>query len=90
MVKAGTASEPFTVGDLRRTVETRLSALGVPLEVRAHLQSHGLGGVQARHYDRHDYMAEKRAALDQLRDLVTGKPATVTPIKRAKKSGTRQ
>jgi hypothetical protein len=90
MIKAGTATEPFTVGDLRRTVETRLSALGVPLEVRAHLQSHGLGGVQARHYDRHDYMAEKRAALEQLRNLVTGKPATVTPIKRVKKSGTRR
>lgn len=90
MIEAGTATEPFTVGDLRRTVETRLSALGVPLEVRAHLQSHGLGGVQARHYDRHDYMAEKRAALEQLHRLATGEPATVTPIKKATKSGTRR
>lgn len=29
----------------------------------AKLQRHGLGGVQDRHYDRHHYMQEKRAAL---------------------------
>jgi hypothetical protein len=32
-------------------------------DVRAQIQSHGLGGIQARHYDRHDYMPEKSAAL---------------------------
>lgn len=77
---------PFTLGDLRRTVETRLAAEGVSAEVRAQLQSHGLGGVQARHYDRHDYMAEKRAALETLHRLLTGTSAKVTPIR--KKSGT--
>lgn len=88
MSKAGELENgPFTAGDLRRTVETRLAALGVTLEVRAQLQSHGLGGVQARHYDRHDYMPEKLAALEQLHRLVTNSPATVTPIKRAEKSG---
>jgi integrase len=87
MIKAGELEGgPFTAGDLRRTVETRLAALGVSLEVRAQLQSHGLGGVQARHYDRHDYMAEKRAALEQLCNLATGKPATVTPIERARQA----
>ena len=34
--------------------------------MRGHLQSHGLTGVQARHYDGHDYMREKRSALDIL------------------------
>jgi integrase len=58
----------FSVGDLRRTVETRLAAAGVSLEVRAQLQSHGLGGVQARHYDKHDYFSEK---LDALKKLAT-------------------
>lgn len=53
----------FTLGDLRRTVETRLAAAGVSVEVRAQLQSHGLGGVQARHYDKHGYLEEKRQAL---------------------------
>ena len=31
---------------------------------RAQLLSHGLGGVQNRHYDRHDYALEKRQALE--------------------------
>ena len=63
----------FTAGDLRRTVETRLSAAGVSMEDRAYLQSHGLGGVQARHYDRHKRLDETRAALEKLYALITGK-----------------
>jgi integrase len=54
---------PFSLRDLRRTAETHMAALGVSRDVRAQIQSHGLGGIQARHYDRHDYMPEKRAAL---------------------------
>lgn len=84
LLESDAVTAPFTAGDLRRTVETRLAGLGVPLEVRAHLQSHGLGGVQARHYDRHDYFEEKRAALERLHLLVSEEPASVTPIRRAK------
>lgn len=84
MVQAGEASAPFTPGDIRRTIETRLSAEGVSEGVRAQLQSHGLGGIQNRHYDRHDYEAEKREALEILYRLVSGQSATVTPIKRAR------
>jgi integrase len=72
----------FTAGDLRRTVETRLAAAGVSKDIRAQLQSHGLGGVQGRHYDRHDYLAEKRAALETLYRLATGAEATVSHITR--------
>ncbi len=54
---------PFRLSDIRRTAETLLAGLGVSSDVRAQLQSHGLGGIQARHYDRHSYMAEKRSAL---------------------------
>ena len=60
----------FTTGDLRRTVETRLAAEGVSQEIRAQLQSHGLGGVQARHYDRHDYIEEKYSALETLLNVM--------------------
>lgn len=60
----------FTVGDLRRTVETRLAALGVSKDIRGHLQSHGLGGVQDKHYDRYEYLDEKRAALQSLYTLI--------------------
>lgn len=63
MVRAGEAREAFQLRDLRRTCETLLAGLGVSSDVRAQIQSHGLGGVQARHYDRHDYSTEKRRAL---------------------------
>lgn len=74
---------PFTLGDLRRTIETRLAAAGVPKDIRGRLQSHGVSGIQDRHYDRHEYIEEKRAALEMLHRLVTGEGATVTPIRRA-------
>lgn len=53
----------FSLRDLRRTAETHMAGLGISSDVRAQIQSHGLGGIQVRHYDRHDYMTEKRAAL---------------------------
>lgn len=86
MVADGEAAEPFTLSDLRRTVETRLAAAGVTLEVRAQLQSHGLGGLQARHYDKHSYSVEKLAALEKLRDLMTEPPATVASLDEARKA----
>ncbi len=72
MVEEEEATEVFTPGDLRRTVETRLAAVGVSRDVRAQLQSHGLGGVQARHYDRHEYLQEKLDALEVMYRLLTG------------------
>lgn len=77
--------EPFQLRDLRRTCETMLAGLGVSSDIRAQLQSHGLGGVQARHYDRHDYMAEKQQALRtwarHLERLKASRTATVVPIR---------
>jgi integrase len=84
MVEAEEARESFGLRDLRRTAETMLASLGVPSDVRAHLQSHGLGGVQKRHYDRHEYALEKRSALElwvaHLERLRAGKTASVVPI----------
>jgi len=68
---------PFTLGDIRRTVETRLAAAGVAPHIRAQLQSHGISGVQVKHYDRHDYMPEKRKALDTLYRIITQQPGNV-------------
>jgi integrase len=82
MVDAGETAELFTPGELRITVETRLQALGVSSEIRAHLQSHGLGGVQNKHYAKHDFAAEKRAALETLRALCDLPGKNVTPIRR--------
>lgn len=65
--------------DLRRTAETMLAGLGVSKDDRAQLLSHGLGGVQGRHYDMHEYMEEKRRALqawaDRLSSLAEREPA---------------
>lgn len=79
MLAAGEVTGPFTPGELRITVETRLQAAGVSSETRAHLQSHGLGGVQHKHYAKHDFMDEKRSALEILRSLCHSK---VLPRKR--------
>lgn len=81
MQTAGEAVSSFTLGDLRRTVETRLAAAGVPESARAQLQSHGLSGVQQRHYDRHSYLDEKRAALDTLLHLCNGQAAQVIALR---------
>ncbi|MGD9710174.1 MAG: tyrosine-type recombinase/integrase [Halothiobacillaceae bacterium] len=62
-VCAGIGGEPFTLRDIRRTVETMLAGLGISKDTRAQLLSHGISGVQAAHYDRHAYTDEKRAAL---------------------------
>ncbi|SCZ52877.1 tyrosine-type recombinase/integrase [Thiohalomonas denitrificans] len=68
-------SEPFNLQDLRRTTETQLARMGISSDLRAQIQSHGLGGVQARHYDRHDYMKEKRVALEGWHKWLEKKPA---------------
>lgn len=75
MVEAKEVHRTFTPGTIRKTVETRLQALGVSGDVRAHLLSHGRGGVQARHYEAHDYDKEKRDALGKLRRLCEPKGA---------------
>lgn len=72
----------FTPGDLRRTVETQLAAAHASKETRARLQSHGLSGVQDRHYNMHEYLDEMRAALETLYRLLTSTGANVVPIKR--------
>jgi integrase len=64
---------PWTVHDLRRTVATGLQRLGVRLEVTEAILNHisgsraGITGV----YQRHDWAAEKRAALEAWATHVT-------------------
>ena len=68
-------NDVFQLRDIRRTCETRLAALGISRDLRAQIQSHGLGGIQAKHYDRHDYMSEKSAALAGWVSYLNRKPA---------------
>jgi integrase len=57
---------PWSVHDLRRTVATGLQRLGVRLEVTEAVLNHisGSRGGIAGVYQRHDWAAEKRSALD--------------------------
>lgn len=82
--------EPFELRDLRRTCETMLAALKISSDVRAQIQSHGLGGVQTRHYDRHDYADEKRQALAKwqrhLERIKAGEPAKVVSLDKRRRA----
>lgn len=60
------AAQPFQGRDVRRTVENLLARAGVSKEIRGRLMSHGLSGVQDRHYVTDEFMEEKRAALEVL------------------------
>ncbi|HTV77222.1 MAG TPA: tyrosine-type recombinase/integrase [Steroidobacteraceae bacterium] len=85
MLKEKQAREAFQLRDLRRTCETQMASLRISSDIRAQLQSHGLGGVQARHYDRHEYALEKHQALEKwrkhLNTLKSGKKAEVTQLR---------
>ena len=53
----------FTPHDLRSTARSHLGALGVELLVAERCLNHSLGGLIAI-YDQHDYLSERRKALD--------------------------
>jgi integrase len=55
---------PFNARDLRRTWKTLAGDAGIPKEMRDRLQNHAQrGDVSSRHYDRYDYLPERRAAM---------------------------
>jgi integrase len=53
----------FSPRDLRRTYKTVAGSFGLSLEIRNRLQGHGMSDVGSVHYDRYDYLVEKRAAM---------------------------
>lgn len=55
----------FTPRDVRRTFKTLAGAMGISTEMRDRLQNHKRPGVSAKHYDRYDYMKEKREIIVQ-------------------------
>jgi integrase len=55
--------DPPTPHDLRRTFRTRLPQLGVPADIRDRLMNHIPTDVGTKHYDRYQYLDEKRGAL---------------------------
>jgi integrase len=82
---AGGVVADFKAKRIRSGVETLLASAGVPQDIRGRLQSHGIGGVQSRHYDGHDYLPEKRRALEVLFKML----ATTAAPKASQRSGGR-
>lgn len=69
----------FSNRDLRRTWKTLAGEAGLSKEDRDRLQNHGRWDVSTKHYDRHSYLREKRAAIavwsSWLDDLLRPDPA---------------
>lgn len=59
----------WTSHDLRRTARTLLSAIKVEREIRGRLLNHAVGGVEGV-YDMHDFLTEKRQALQRLANKI--------------------
>jgi integrase len=58
-----TGAIPFEARDLRRTWKTLAGRAGLAKDIRDRLQNHALRDVSARHYDKYDYLPEKRAGM---------------------------
>jgi len=74
---AGTPVRRFTPHDLRSTARSHLAALGINVVVAERCLNHSLGGLIGI-YDQHDYLTERRAALELWADFIlaceAGKP----------------
>lgn len=79
MEAVGDQIADFQAKRIRSGVETILAGAKVSQDIRGRLQSHGISGVQARHYDGHDYLEEKIESLETLHRLLT-QPSTDNPF----------
>lgn len=81
-----TGLEPFQPKDVRRTVKTLMGFAGIRKEDRDRFQNHALTDVSSRHYDRYDYLVEKRQVMavwdEYLKRILAGNPqATVVQLR---------
>jgi integrase len=78
---AGVGIDGFQAKRIRSGVETLLASARISADTRGRLQSHGISGVQARHYDGHHYLDEKREALETLFTLLEGSSNNVIQLR---------
>ena len=64
-VQAKSGTSGWTAHDLRRTARTLMSRIGVKKQIAERVINHSQGGIIGV-YDLHDYLDEKRIALDKL------------------------
>ncbi|MSP27077.1 MAG: site-specific integrase [Methylococcales bacterium] len=78
-------NESFYVHDFRRTARSHLAALGIESHIAERCLNHKLKGIEGV-YNHHDYLDERRLALDLWAGLLTacehGKDWNVTPIRK--------
>jgi len=79
----------FTPHDLRSTCRSHLGALGVDVLIAERCLNHSLGGLVAV-YDKHDYLTERRRALElwgaKLTGIEAGDVGKVVPFKGHKRA----
>lgn len=72
--------------DLRRTFKTLAAGAGIDRAILDKIQNHAQQDVASRHYDRHDYLSEKRRALEQweaeLLARLAGDNVVALPVRR--------
>ncbi len=74
----------FVPRDIRRTVKTLMGKAGIAKELRDRIQNHALQDVSSKHYDRYDYLKEKRQGLkvwNDFMDLVLNPRKNVTRLR---------
>jgi len=75
--------QKFLARDIRRTVKTFMGKAGIDKAIRDRVQNHSLQDVSSKHYDRYDYLREKRQALivwNDYLDLIINPDKKVTHI----------
>jgi len=55
--------KPFVPRDIRRTWKTLAGSLKISLELRNRIQGHAMKDIGSIHYDRYDYLDEKREGM---------------------------
>jgi len=60
----------FIARDIRRTFKTLAGKAGISKELRDRLQNHALKDVSTKHYDRYDYLTEKRQGMKVWNDYL--------------------
>ncbi|MDZ4867622.1 MAG: integrase arm-type DNA-binding domain-containing protein [Alphaproteobacteria bacterium] len=78
------ALAPWVIHDLRRTVRSNLSKLGISSDVAERILGHAIPGIRGV-YDRHSFVDERRDALDRwalhVAGIVSPRPDNIVPLK---------
>jgi integrase len=86
MAAQGDPIEPWVLHDLRRTAATLMVRLGVASDVADRILNHAAGNRQGTVkdvYNRHEFMAERKAAMDALGRFVETLRGNVVLLRRA-------